>query len=191
MKRAVLLQILAVWFVVSCSGAPTATDLPTETSVPTATPAPTATPSSQDLTALHSYLRRVHERILMEYSRCVDTNAALLSSAANRSFDADLLCEEPETGSWKLCSELALELSVVAPPPPAEEFHTALAEALALGEEAARSQEWFCETFFTFGQPAEGMWSRLASQVRGSAARRDRLRQLWATLGGEEAELAW
>jgi hypothetical protein len=141
--------------------------------------------------ALHAYMRLVYERVLLEYARRVTVDRDLLSAASSRSFDADMLCPGPESGSWQHFDDLALEASVIVAPPWAEGFHAALASALAAADQSAESYEWFCTTYASFGQPAEGMWGRLSLQVRGCESRLADLRVQWVAMGGEQMGLLW
>ena len=141
--------------------------------------------------ALHAYMRLIHERVLQEYARRVTINRDLLTAASSRSFDADMLCPGPESGDWQHFADLAVEASVVVPPPWAEEFHAGLSEALVAAVKSAESYEWFCTTYASFGQPAEGMWGRLSLQVRACEARVDDLHAQWKAMGGDELGLVW
>ncbi len=150
-----------------------------------------ATPPPGPAMALHAYMRLVHERVLLEYARRVTVNRDLLSAASSRSFDADMLCPGPASGSWQHFADLALEASVIVAPPLAEGFHAALMDALAAADKSAESYEWFCTTYASFGQPAEGMWGRLSLQVRACEARIADLHTQWKAMGGAALGLLW
>jgi hypothetical protein len=192
MKGAVLLVAIGLILIVSCSRTATPAAIPTATMLPLATAAPIiATPPPGPTLALHNYMRQIYQGVLLDYARRVALNRDLLSAASSRSFDADMLCPGPEGASWQRFDDLALEASVIVPPPGAEGFHAVLVEALNAADQAAASYEWFCETYATFGQPAEGMWGRLSLQVRACEARIADLRSLWRDMGGEAMGLAW
>ena len=140
---------------------------------------------------LQEYMHLVHERVLFELGRRVTANRELLSAASSRSFDADALCPGPESGPWQQFDDLALELSALIVPLLAEDFDAALVEAIAAAARSAESYEWFCMTYASFGQPADGMWGRLSTQVRACESRLADLRLQWAALGGERMGLLW
>jgi hypothetical protein len=133
----------------------------------------------------------VYERVLLEYAQRVTTNRNLLSEASSRSFDADMLCPGPESGSWQHFEDLQLEASVIVVPPLAEDFYAILIEALTVADESAESYEWFCATYASFGQPADGMWGRLSLQVRACESRMADLHVQWEAMGGEAMGLVW
>jgi hypothetical protein len=192
MKRAVVWAIMCFSVVVACSPAGTPTPTPAATVPPLATAAPiVATPPPGPTLVLHEYMRLVHERVLLEFARRVTANRELLSAASTRSFDADMLCPGPASNSWQHFADLQLEASVIIAPPLVDEFQAALSEALAVAEESAESCGWFCTTYASFGQPAEGMWGRLSLQVRACESRMADLRAEWAAMGGDALGLVW
>ena len=192
MKRGVIVLAVCLYLVVACAPvtAPTPGRTPTMAPLSTAEPV-VATPPPGPLMALQAYMRLVHERVLVEFARRIAANRNLLSAASSRSFDADALCPGPESGSWRQFDDLALDLSVMVVPPLAEGFHAALADALSAASRSAESYEWFCTTYASFGQPADGMWRRLSTQVRSCESRLTELRQQWAALGGDQMGLVW
>ena len=192
MKGWVLLAWTGICLAVACSPVSTPTRVPTRTVAPLQTIAPiVATPPPGLTLALNEYLAATYERVLAEYARRVTANRDLLIAASTRSFDADMLCSGPEGDSWQHFTDLQLEASVLVVAPLADDFHAALIEALAVAEESAESCEWFCATYASFGQPAEGMWSRLSLQVRACESRRADLRAQWVAMGGDTLGLRW
>lgn len=192
MKPSCVPILLCIFFAASCSATTSATPswTPTAAPLPTAVPI-VATPPPGPTIALHAYMKPVHESVLLEFGRRVAANRELLSGASSRSFDADMLCPGPESGSWQHFDDLMLELSVLVVPPLAEDFHAALAEALVAAERSAESYEWFCATYASFGQPADGMWARLSAQVRACESRVADLHEQWEVMGGEQMGLVW
>lgn len=193
MKRPVALAVISLLLVAgSCSPPTTLTPAPTATTAPLPTAAPiVATPPPGPALVLHAYMEQVHARVLVEFARRVVVNRELLSGATSRSFDADILCPGPSSGSWQRFDDLALELSVIVAPPQAAQFHAALSEALEAAQRSAESYEWFCTTYASFGQPAEGMWARLSTQVRACEARIADLHVQWEAMDGEATGLLW
>ena len=192
MKGSYILILLCVFVVASCSPTTTPTPSPTPTAAPLSTAAPiVATPPPGPTIALHAYMPVVHERVLLELGRRLVVNRELLSQASSRSFDADMLCPGPESGSWQHFDDLPLELTVIIAPPLAEEFRAALTEALEAAARSAESYEWFCATYASFGQPADGMWGRLSAQMRACESRVADLHVQWAAMGGDQMGLVW
>lgn len=193
MKGPVALAVISLLLAaVSCSPPTTPTPAPTAAAAPLPTAAPViATPPPGPALVLHAYMEQVHARVLVEFARRVVINRELLSGATSRSFDADILCPGPASGSWQRFDDLDLELSVIVAPPQAEQFHAALSEALDAAQRSAESYEWFCTTYASFGQPADGMWARLSAQVRSCEARIAALHVQWEALAGEAMGLLW
>jgi len=192
--RVCRLVLMLAGIFLTCSCAPTITPAPVPTSAvrPLFTAAPiVATPPPGPVIALEAYMTQVHERVLVEFGQRIAANRDLLTRASSRSFDADILCPGPASGSWQEFDDLTLESSVLRVPPLADEFHAALTDALATATRSAESYEWFCTTYSSFGQPAEGMWGRLSVQVRACESRLADLRSQWVALGGEALGLLW
>jgi len=185
-------SVVGVLLLASCSPLPSPTAVPTPAVASLATAAPiVATPPPGPTLVLHAYMQDVYEGVLVQFARRVALNRDLLSTASSQGSDAAILCPGSGGSPWQEFDNLALELSLLLAPPQAEEFHAALAEALAAADRSVESQEWFCETYASFGQPAEGMWSRLSAQVRACESRMADLRSHWRAIGGEAAGLVW
>ncbi len=192
MKRPLLVAVICICCAASCTRESTPSPAPTAKIAPLQTAAPIiATPPPGPALALRAYMHQVHERVLLEYARRVTANRDLMSGASSRSFDADTLCPGTEGAAWQHFEDLQLEASVIVVPPLGEEFHTALRTALAVAQESAESYDWFCATYDSFGQPADGMWSRLSLQVRACESRTAELRRQWVVLGGGILGLVW
>ena len=172
----------------SGQGEPTATPLVSGT---TSAPSLTATPSPPSSEAVRTYLRRVHGDVLLDYARCVEGNRALLAQAWNQGDDPSVLCASTDEGYWLHFDALWLMLSSTRAPPEMATFHTTLLEALSDAEKSSRAYNWFCQTYHAFGQPADGMWTRLAVEVRACVTRMIEVRELWALLGGTAMGLQW
>lgn len=191
-ERRLLVLLACLSLLVSC--APSVTPAPSATRtlppLPTAPPI-VATPPPGPTLVLRAYMETVHERVLVEFGQRVLADRELLSAAASRSFDADILCPGSDDRAWQRFDDLILELSVIVSPAQAAEFHAALGEALEAAERSAESHEWFCTTYATFGQPADGMWARLSAQVRACELRIAVLHAQWEAMGGDAAGLRW
>lgn len=192
MNRIIILLVAVVVLIGACAAPlqPDVTSLPTPSTVQAPTSAPTAlapTPASKEL---REYLRRVQDTCLTAFNQRLEENRVLLASASNRSFEADVLCTGEE-GDWQRFDDLWLDQSVASVPPEAQGFHRALMEALTAAEKSAATQAWFCQTYRELGQPAEGMWARLAAEIRAGMRRRNELREMWRGLGGLTLGLEW
>jgi hypothetical protein len=192
MKR-IVIRMGAILVLASACAAPlqpSPTPFPTASVVHAPTSTATALPPTPSSKELRAYLRRVHNSVLMAFDQRLGENRRLLASSTNRSFEADVLCTGEE-GEWQHFDDLWLDLSVATAPPEAQAFHQALLDTLAAANQSAATQDWFCETYQQLGQPAEGMWARLAAEMRACVRRRNELRDTWRALGGPTLGLEW
>jgi len=186
-------MLLAIAAVVSCAPQEaTVSPVPGDTPAPaaTATPPP-PTPAPGHSLILRAYLRAVRDGILVDYVRRLELNRTLLSNTQSRGLDADVLCADTESSSSFHFWDLGIAASLLEIPPEAAGFHSRLLEALEVAEATAQSRDWLCETYLTFGQPAEGMWGRMIQQVSACRIRAEELRADWRDLSEDDPGLAW
>jgi hypothetical protein len=192
MKRIAIRMCAILMLASGCAARlqPVATSVPTPSAVAAPTIAATALPPTPSSPELRAYLRRVHASVLVAFNQGLEDNRRLLATASSQGLEADVLCSGEE-GYWLHFDDLWLGLSVVSAPPDAQAFHQALLDTLAVANKSAATQDWFCQTYRALGQPAEGLWARLAAETRTCVRRRNELRDLWRVLGGAALGLAW